>query len=383
MAETTTSQNTDDTLVSKYGTDGNPEPTSNEEQERLQTTGESALGEQTAQAVLVWRKPWQITASLFFFYVILLAYIIIQNYWIRENWDGVLPGLGDSDFRKFSIRSHMTFGVISVFCSSIQLIIPFTTGFQENKASIARNWYRAIHRYFGRVYVMCAVLAYVFGQWFICLKHFRLVGGYSMGASFSLAGFFIAYFALMTWKTAPSRVPNRNGKYPIEVHRNYALRSVSQIIAPVLYRYWYTFLMIFGLYRSPEINREDLVCDDQNVCTDYLRPFDAIYAWLYWISAWAVAEIIIACLPSHKKSTTANEIQAPLLDVESACDNGSVTNDSDGVNESNGNPDNDEDASRVSVVNYIGCIVTGLTCLVSGPILIAVVPAVLNRLGII
>lgn len=340
------------------------------------------LAEPTTETVLVWRKPWQIASSLFFFFSVLWAYqTILQKYWIHEDWDGALPGLGDSALRKLSIRSHMTFGVIAFFLSPVQLITPFTAGFQKKTTSVALNWYRAIHRYSGRVYVACAVMAYGFGQWFIYLKHLRLVGGYSMGLSFSLAGFFIAYFAVMTWKTAPtSRGPNRNGTYPIEVHRNYAIRSVSQIIAPVLYRYWYALMGIFDLYRTPYMNREDqrgvdLVCDDQNVCDDYKRPLDAVYAWLYWLSAWAVAEVIIACLPSHKNSTIAAEMQIPLLETEN------TSGDDLPIDDNNSIPSSDDDASRVSVVNYIGCIVAGLTFMVTGPILIAIALAVVKKYG--
>ena len=318
------------------------------------------------------------------------------------------------------MRSHMTFGAIAILCAPIQLITPYIDGWRWKKASttststntststtttttttFARKWYRTVHRYTGRVYVICGILAFVFGQCFIILKQFRLVGGYNMGAAFSVAGFFIGYFAYMTWKTAPSRNNNNNNVrvYTIEDHRNYAIRSFSQIIAPILYRYGYGILVILKIYRPPDDyqNGEGVLCDDRNVCTDYMRPFDALYCWLYWISAWVVAEVVIACLPkkhnissittvnvssSTATATIAHEeeemnvtTQTPLLllpltqqiDVDVDVEN----NNDDGVVDDNYN----NTKSLVWVVNGIGCLLAGVTAIVTGLIFSAVVSA--------
>lgn len=282
----------------------------------------------------------------------------------------------------------MTFGGLAILCSPIQLITPFTSAWKKTGASMIRNWYRRIHRYSGRLYVICAILSFFFGQWFIILKKFELVGGYNMGVAFSGAGFFIAYFSYMTWKTAPGR--DKSGRYTIEDHRNYAIRSFSQIIAPVLYRYWYVLLLILKAYRTPYLNGgdaskgENLVCDDRNVCGDYLRPFDAIYCWLYWMSAWAVAEIVIACLPSHQKQVTASspveggEMESPLLErmVDDDENSHSESDDANTENEdlreqssSSGGTSNDKDGRKILVVDLVGCLLALLTVMVTGPIL--------------
>lgn len=380
------------------------------------------------KSVVVWRRPWMIALSLFFLFTIPWTYgVVIRRYWILENWNDALPGLGDSALRKHSMRLHMTFGIIAILCSPIQMIMPFTEGFRRRKAATsittanssasasasARNLYRMVHRYVGRVYVMCGMLAFVFGQWFIFLKEFRLVGGYNMGAAFSFAGFFIGYFAYMTWKTAPSNNNNKNNNqnqnqkqqkyYTIEDHRNYAIRSFSQIIAPLLYRYWYTALVLLKIYRTPYLNNsKDLVCDEHNVCPDYQRPFDAIFAWMYWISAWIVAEVVIACLPKHHHNKTTitvdNSIdnvndtnntqeeehattQTPLL-TEQPDDGVSNNSDTDNGN-GNGNDTDDDnnsnDESLVSVVNFVGCLLAGATFMVTGLILTAVGTAIMKK----
>jgi len=409
MTMTTTAPTPQNPVGRPHSSSSVNDDASSENQQQPQQRSPRPLAEKVA---VVWRWPWTIALTLFFLFTLLWTYgVVIRRYWILENWNDALPGLGDSAFRKISMRFHMTFGAIAILCSPIQLITPFTKGFRRkasttttsSSSAAVRNLYRTVHRYVGRVYVMCGMLAFVFGQWFICLKEFRLVGGYNMGAAFSLGGFFIGYFAYMTWKTAPSNNKNNQNqnqkqKYTIEDHRNYAIRSFSQIIAPVLYRYWYTAMVLLKVYRTPYLNNgdinnsKDLVCDDHNVCPDYLRPLDAIFCWLYWISAWIVAEVVIACLPKYK-TTTNNTIdnnsidvndtnmqeeehlttQTPLLTEQP---DGGVINNSDNDNDDAVDVDDDNnsnDKSLVSVVNFVGCLLAGATFMVTGLILIAVI----------
>ena len=118
-----------------------------------------------------------------------------------------------------------------------------------------------------------------------------------MTFAFSLAGLAIGVFAAKAWQTArAARFCNADStayqNALFELHRNWGIRSYSQILAPALYRYWYIMMELFGLYRTPIPLRNGGVCtepDDQ--CPDYSRTWDAIYCWVYWMSAWLVAEI--------------------------------------------------------------------------------------------
>lgn len=359
--------------------------------------------------LLVWRKPWVVALVSFSLFFMLWAYgVVIKRYWIDERFETALPGLATSVFRKHSMRLHMSFGALAIACSLIQMITPFTAGWKRGKdSSTTRNIYRRIHRYMGRIYVLCCIMAFFFGQWFIILKQFILVGGYNMGVSFSLAGVAIAYFAYMTWKTAPSN--NADGKYTIEDHRDYAIRSFSQIIAPILYRYWYVILMATKVYRTPYLNNgnandgKNLICDDRNVCQDYLRPFDAVYCWLYWISAWVVAEIIIACLPMHQTEIVTNEFylqgdtaKFPLLqnfkppadENNQSEDNDTCTTGSDSVQHENSSSCKIVDESKnvttnmpnLSVVNFFGCLLAVLAALGASLFIYLFVAAILKKL---
>jgi hypothetical protein len=166
----------------------------------------------------------------------------------------------------------------------------------------------------------------VFGLWFIAIKK-RLVGGYNTTASFALAGCAIGYTSFRAWQTgrvARCRAPistnsnsgsNNNNIYCrkmswrlVQQHRNWSIRSLAQILAPALYRYWYTMMEVFHVYRVPVPLQMGGYCDANDLCPDYMRPWDAIYTWLYWISAGLVAEIIIYFLPSHADSSSREEM---------------------------------------------------------------------------
>ncbi len=59
------------------------------------TTDDDAAVEHPNEEFLVWRKPWMVAMGWFFAYYILFFSInIIGRYWVREDWTGVLPGLG-------------------------------------------------------------------------------------------------------------------------------------------------------------------------------------------------------------------------------------------------------------------------------------------------
>eukprot|EP00536_Pseudo-nitzschia_multiseries_P009381 jgi/Psemu1/325615/estExt_fgenesh1_pg.C_2600016 len=337
----------------------------------------------TTSTTRVWWQPWRIALGLFCFFLMVWApEAVINRYWIREAWDSVLPGFGDSDLRKFTMRSHLTLGALALFCAPIQIVTPFVRGWRNTigvDGVRQTNWYRVLHRNSGRIYIACAILSYVCGQWFIVLKEFRLVGGYNMGVAFSLAGFVIAYFAYMAWKTAPTRnslgdiTPKNNNGYTIEDHRNYAIRSFSQIIAPLLYRIDYLILMVYQMYRTPYMLTNDprgetLVCNEHNICNDYCRPLDVIMCWVYWMGPWAVAELVIIYLPKHRTASTVPEGETtPLMEQDGSSSKTTTTEDV-------GEPSlgNHHTKRSVWVLNVLGCFALGVALLGTAPILIGV-----------
>lgn len=59
--------------------------------------GNSTADESSAEPkeVLVWRMPWKIaTGFFFFFYIFWFVMVIILRYWVKEDFEKALPGLG-------------------------------------------------------------------------------------------------------------------------------------------------------------------------------------------------------------------------------------------------------------------------------------------------
>lgn len=368
MTTTTAHPNSTDELPPSNDDNTAPSPLhENQEEEHCPSV---TIVESRLKKLRMWRKPWIASLVLFFFFFFLWApSAVIDRYWVGQKWEFALPGLNTSTLRKHTMRMHLTLGAFAVLISPIQIITPFTSGWKRSR----NNWRRTLHRYSGRIYTICAIFSYILGQWFIILKKMLLVGGYNMGIAFSFAGLTIAYFAYMTWKTAPKR-NTRSSEYTIQDHRNYAIRSFSQMIAPILYRYWYLLLMIYKLYRTPYLNSghpsgEELVCDDRDVCDDYKRPFDAIFCWLYWMSSWAVAEVVIVCLPDHQERKV-GVIDGTLGEGESTA---LLLEDQQSTKGDESKLKNDDeirkiDRLKILVLNFVGCLLVVLTIMVSGGI---------------
>jgi hypothetical protein len=278
---------------------------------------------QAHQKVKAW--PW-ITFFLFLYVFILvwINYAIVQRYWILHNWNEALPGLDKTSLRKFTMRSHMTAGAMALLLGPIQFLLrlPVLKGCPNLQIHCHR-----IHRWSGRIYCICGILSCVFGLWFIALKK-RLVGGYNMTASFALAGCAIGYTSFRAWQTAraingssSSRISSsssnnntnnihsrKTSRWLVQQHRNWGIRSFAQILAPALYRYWYTMMELFHIYNVPVPLGMGGYCGANDLCPDYMRGWDSVYTWLYWISAGVVAEIIIYFLPSHVDSSRSEEM---------------------------------------------------------------------------
>jgi hypothetical protein len=131
---------------------------------------------------------------------------------------------------------------------------------------------------------------------FIFFKNYNynLVGGKNMTLAFTASGTCFGAFAYMCYYTASRKQWSR--------HQAWTIRSLSQMLSPVLYRYWYGFLLFcFGYGRDQEIVKS---CDFQTeICSDYLRVFDKIHCWTYWLTPLLIAEMVIMVVPPMKEKT--------------------------------------------------------------------------------
>ena len=245
------------------------------------------------------RWPWIVlNIALYTFCIPWMISVIIFRYYVHE--DPVLPGHYDDHIRSFFMVGHITLGGVCLICYPMQF-----------SQSIRKKW-PEFHRWNGRVSVLCAVLTSVCGLVFICLKRFVLVGGINMGMAFFVAGLVFGGCAIMTGYYAKNRDFVR--------HRYWAIRSYSQILAPMMYRYWYLVVGGLGLYPEPEY--DDVVrafdCNEDDVCSVFLRAFDAIHAWTYFIVPLIFAELIVYLLKKQEdeKNDVNNEMVPKDVDIE-------------------------------------------------------------------
>lgn len=161
-------------------------------------------------------------------------------------------------------------------------------------------------------------------------------------------------------------------------------------------------MAIFGMYKVPTPVGMGGYCDSQDFCPDYARPWDAVYTWLYWVSAGVIAEILICFLPSHDTSFEGKAMAlshtahsddgstAPLLDGGTTFATGGTESGTHTVPTTDGSQDQEhshghEDArrlrglvgpettaayavdgsSQVFIVNVVGCFLAGVTVTVT------------------
>lgn len=63
-------------------------------------------------------------------------------------------------------------------------------------------------------------------------------------------------------------------------------------------------------------------CNSNNVCHDYLRPFDAIHVWTYWIFSLIVGEIIVHAMRRNDRKDL-ESILAPVMPFPAHSDDAS------------------------------------------------------------
>ena len=232
----------------------------------------------------VWASPWVLMlVALYAFAIPWMVQAILFRYFVKPQWGAALPGLDTTVWRKCTMRGHMAMGAISLLLGPLQFV------------SWIRRQCPTVHRWLGRLYCTCAMLSSVFGLTFTWLKG-TLVGGWNMTVAFACAGSTIGILAGMAWQTARAAAPGGSAR-DYTSHRNWAIRSYSQILAPMLYRYWYICVTVFDLYQTPVPPRMGGTCRSDDICPDYLRLWDQVHCWTYWLSSLLIAELVIYYLP--------------------------------------------------------------------------------------
>ena len=167
-----------------------------------------------------------------------------------------------------------------------------------------------------------------------------------MGLAFCVAGLTFGICAVLAAYFARQRQFTK--------HRHWAIRSYGQMIAPMLYRYFYLLLGGLGLYPETELD-----CNiDTDVCHPFTQVFDMIHVWTYFLFPLLCTEIIIWSLPKNAindddekaPTTTTTAEEAPVVMEEE---------EEEGTNDS---PPNKQpatailDYTRLNVLGVVGAV---------------------------
>jgi len=175
------------------------------------------------------------------------------------RWNESLPGLHDPQalLANLSIGMHFLAGGALLLLGPIQL------------AGAVRRGAPALHRWVGRIYVVCAGLAGLGGLSFILSK--GTIGGPVMDLGFGLYGMLVAAAAVLTFARA------RQGR--TQAHRAWAIRLFALVVGSWLYRMEYGFWF--------------LAADGAGHAHDFSGPFDKVMTFFFYLPNLAVAELFI------------------------------------------------------------------------------------------
>jgi uncharacterized membrane protein len=199
------------------------------------------------------------TSALLFGVYILAFYALAVVRGDMEAWNEVLPRLYEPNtpVATSGIALHFATGGVVLVLGAIQLL-----------RSVRDAW-PALHRWIGRVYVVCALAAGLGGLTFIAAK--GTIGGTVMDLGFGLYGVLTVLAAVQTFRYARAR--------DLERHRAWAIRLFALAIGSWLYRMEYGFWMLLtgGLGHAE----------------GFSGPFDQVMAFFFYVPNLLVAEVFI------------------------------------------------------------------------------------------
>lgn len=214
---------------------------------------------------------WYVVAALYLLTAVLwvqgnvvVQYFIIGDETIERRWSEVLPYLGSSPTRVLSMGLHFV-------CGSVITLLGVWQVSPLSRTSRTIAW----HRWTGRLFVLCAVGTTIGGLGFIVQQR-RLVGGYSMTASFAIYGLLVFGTSVQAWRTA------RQGD--IDAHRRWAMRAFSMGVASFLYRFYYFLGQGFGVVHAP---------DKTPYPPLFRTPFMRFDEWWFFVPNLLVVELLL------------------------------------------------------------------------------------------
>ena len=199
-----------------------------------------------------------VSAAIFGAYI-LAFYIGAISRGTMTGWNLTLPRLYEpaTPMATLAMGGHFLTGAILLVLGPVQFI------------QAIRDRIPVVHRWLGRLYVLSAGVAGVFGLSFIAMK--GTVGGPIMSLGFGLYGGLMAICALQTYRNGLAR--------KLDNHRAWATRLFALAIGSWLYRLEYGFWV--------------LATGGLGSTNSFSGWFDHIMAFFFYLPNLLVAELII------------------------------------------------------------------------------------------
>lgn len=199
--------------------------------------------------------------TVFFFSVmfalrISLWYLFTSPLEWAEMSSNLLYNLGNLYIPAFGIYLHFWCGFF-ILILGIVVILPIT------------RKYMIMHRTLGTAYIVLCILTSIGGNIFIYTT--GTVGGINMDIAFSLYGWLLFGYAIITYIYAR--------KKDITSHSRWAIRLWALGLSSLFYRLSYAVLELFGYMLTTP--------------SDFYRPIDRILDWWFFIIPLVCAEIYI------------------------------------------------------------------------------------------
>lgn len=198
-----------------------------------------------------------------------------------SSWNVLLPHLYSRTrpVATFGIGLHFLGGSIAIMLGAIQLI-----------EQIRKRW-PFVHRWVGRIYILCSCLTAIGGLLFILRQ--GCIGGRLMDIAFSACAILTLLSAVQTYRYAAIF-------QDYEMHKLWAWRLYSLMIASWMYRIEYSVAMIFRIPHDPK---------------HYSYALDQVMDFFFYVPNLLVVEVLWRTRHSNKPKRVSYVLGSLFLSV--------------------------------------------------------------------
>jgi len=149
-----------------------------------------------------------------------------------------------------------------------------------------RRKYINLHRWFGRIYVICCYIGTIGGLYMAQNAH----GGFVTTLSFTMIG--VLWILTTSIAVYFIKFSKRDKEFRIKNHRIWMIRSFALMIGVAMFRYWLPLFQTFGYganFKGEDVNDYESQEEFDKEFEGYLQAYGAA-SWFCWVFNLCVAE---------------------------------------------------------------------------------------------